>query len=246
VNLACKAILGAITDMDFAAPEADDFVPPLDPADNFLAAIGGDPIRASSLRRQYFSEILKALQQKDLQLLRDVDTRWSSTLLMIDRAILLREAIDKFLSDPQFRELHKYKLGDEDWKALELFKRILAVPHAFQQKLSAEKTPTLGDALPAFEAMIKAWEKQQGKYPEAVDIIQMGIDKLGAYRDRVEGVPAYIFAMSEFLFPLLAHLFIEYPVINPAVKLSWFENNHPERTQWARELFVNEVRPPSL
>jgi hypothetical protein len=49
--------------------------------------------------------------------------------------------------------------------------------------------------------MIKAWEKQQGKYPEAVDIIQMGIDKLGAYRDRVEGVPAYIFAMSEFLFP---------------------------------------------
>ena len=94
--------------------------------------------------------------------------------------------------------------------------------------------------------MIKAWEKQQGKYPEAMDIIQMGIDKLGAYRDRVEGVPAYIFAMSEFLFPLLAHLFIEYPVINPAVKLSWFENNHPERTQWARELFVNEVRPPSL
>jgi hypothetical protein len=28
---------------------------------------------------------------KDLQLLRDVDTRWSSTLLMIERAILLRE-----------------------------------------------------------------------------------------------------------------------------------------------------------
>ncbi|KAJ7793825.1 hypothetical protein B0H13DRAFT_2171692, partial [Mycena leptocephala] len=111
VNLACKAVLGAITDMDFAAPEADDFVPPRTPADNFLGAIVGDPvatirttvrvIRASSLRRQYFSEILKALQQKDLQLLRDVDTRWSSTLLMIDRAILLREAIDKFLSDPQ-------------------------------------------------------------------------------------------------------------------------------------------------
>ena len=44
MNLACKAILGAITDMDFAAPEADDFVPPLDPADNFLAAVGGDPV----------------------------------------------------------------------------------------------------------------------------------------------------------------------------------------------------------
>ena len=62
---------------------------------------------------------------------------------MVDRAVLLREvcpssrifpislkslqAIDKFLLDPQFRELHKYKLGDEDWKALEVFQRILAV-----------------------------------------------------------------------------------------------------------------------
>jgi hypothetical protein len=40
-----------------------------------------------------FSEVLKALQQKDLQLLQDVDARWSSTLLMIDHAILLREVI---------------------------------------------------------------------------------------------------------------------------------------------------------
>ncbi|KAJ7663671.1 hypothetical protein B0H17DRAFT_304895 [Mycena rosella] len=42
---------------------------------------------------------------KDLQLLRDVITRWSSTLLMIERAILLREAIDRFLSSNEFEEL---------------------------------------------------------------------------------------------------------------------------------------------
>ncbi|KAJ6597322.1 hypothetical protein B0H10DRAFT_2196991 [Mycena sp. CBHHK59/15] len=109
VNLACKAVLGAITDMKFAAPEAADFVPHPRAADDdadaptFLDTIHRDPvatvrttvrvIRASSLRRQYFSDILKALQQKDLQLLRDVDTRWSSTLLMIDRAVLLREGL---------------------------------------------------------------------------------------------------------------------------------------------------------
>lgn len=29
--------------------------------------------------------------KKDLQLLRDVDTRWSSMLLMIERALILRE-----------------------------------------------------------------------------------------------------------------------------------------------------------
>ena len=48
-------------------------------------------IRASSLRRQHFSAILKDLGQKDLQLLRDVRTRWSSTLFMIERAIGLRD-----------------------------------------------------------------------------------------------------------------------------------------------------------
>ncbi|KAF7326525.1 HAT family dimerization domain-containing protein [Mycena venus] len=147
VNLACKAVLGAITDMDFAASGSADFIPDPTRATTFLDAIARDPvatirttvrvIRASSLRRQYFSEVLKALQQKDLQLLRDVDTRWSSTLIMIDRAILLHEAIDKFLTNDQFRDLHKYKLGDDEWDALEAFKRILSVPHAFQQRLAS-------------------------------------------------------------------------------------------------------------
>ncbi|KAJ7104872.1 hypothetical protein C8R44DRAFT_746134 [Mycena epipterygia] len=205
--------IGAITDMKFVAPEAADFVPHPRVADDdadattSLDTIHRDPVAtvrttvrvicASSLRRQYFSDILKALQKKDLQLLRDVDTRWSSTLLMIDRAILLRQAIDKFLSDAQFRDLHKYKLGENDWDALKAFQRILVVPHAFQQKLSAEKTPTLGHAFPTFEAMISAWQKQQHAFPETADIVQKGIGKLESYRDRVQDVPVYISSMRE-------------------------------------------------
>ncbi|KAF7372427.1 HAT family dimerization domain-containing protein [Mycena venus] len=233
VNLACKAVLGAITDMDFAASGSADFIPDPTRATTFLDAIARDPvatirttIRASSLRRQYFSEVLKALQQKDLQLLRDVDTRWSSTLIMIDRAILLREAIDKFLTNDQFWDLHKYKLGDDEWDALEAFKRILSVLYAFQQRLSAEKTPTLGDALPAFEAMIKAWERQKISHPETAHVVQEGIDKLESYRDRVQDVPAYILSM----------------LINPAVKLRWFEKHWPERVQEVKDLFLHELR----
>ena len=48
-------------------------------------------IRASSIRRQQFSQIVKTFTGKDLQLLRDVDTRWSSALLMIERALILEE-----------------------------------------------------------------------------------------------------------------------------------------------------------
>lgn len=39
---------------------------------------------------------MAALHQKDLQLLRDVETRWSSTVLMIERAIILRHVSVSF------------------------------------------------------------------------------------------------------------------------------------------------------
>ncbi|KAK7021530.1 hypothetical protein R3P38DRAFT_2780753 [Favolaschia claudopus] len=236
----CKAVLSAITNMDFAAPGADDFVPGGAEPRTFLDAIARDPIatvrtsvrviRASSLRRQYFSEVLKALHMRDLQLLRDVDTRWSSTLIMIDRAV------------PSSRDLKKYKLSKPEWDALKSFQRILSVPHAFQQRLSAETTPTLGHALPAFEAMISQWEKQQTRHPETADIVQQGINKLDDYRERVEDVPAYILSMRRFsYFFFVLPLLIQFQVVNPAIKLNWFERYRPEKTQSVKNLFLREL-----
>ena len=46
-------------------------------------------IWALSLHRQYFSDVLRTLHLKDLQLLQDMDVCWSSTLLMVEHAILL-------------------------------------------------------------------------------------------------------------------------------------------------------------
>jgi hypothetical protein len=44
----------------------------------------------SSFRRISFSNIVEALQLPSHQLIRDVDTRWSSTYLMIERALELQ------------------------------------------------------------------------------------------------------------------------------------------------------------
>ncbi|KAJ7764720.1 hypothetical protein B0H16DRAFT_1883353 [Mycena metata] len=140
--------------------------------------------------------------------------------------VIVRQAIDQFLDSDEFGELRKYKLGDLEWQALEAFKKILEVPHAFQQKLSAEKTPTLGNALPAFEAMIKKWEQMQVDYPELADIIQKGLDKLGTYQERVERVPAYVLAM----------------LINPAIKLRWISTYRSDKIEWAKQLFKNALR----
>lgn len=42
--MACKAVLGAITDMDFATPGSADFVPDPGGAATFLDAIARDPV----------------------------------------------------------------------------------------------------------------------------------------------------------------------------------------------------------
>ncbi|KAL4254558.1 Zinc finger BED domain-containing [Pleurotus pulmonarius] len=234
VNLACKAVLGAITNMEFASETAPDYNP--DDASMFRETLDRDPIatirtvvrvtRASSYRRQCLSEIVQALYQKDLQLLRDVDTRWSSTLLMIERATLLRTAIDSFLRRNEFADLKKYQLTTAEWNVLDAYKLILSVPHAFQQKLSAEKTPTLCDTIPCYEAMSKKWESLQAELPALSTVIQQGLDKLEVYRDRAEVTPAYVLALF----------------LNPNIKLKWHMAHQPDKVAAARELLIQELR----
>ncbi|KJA21357.1 hypothetical protein HYPSUDRAFT_116044, partial [Hypholoma sublateritium FD-334 SS-4] len=92
------------------------------------------------------------------QLLRDVEIRWSSTLYMIERALTLEMPLDACTSSQEFEDLNRYKLTEPEWDALAVVREILLIPDAFQQKLSAEKTPTLCNAIPGFSAMIKMWE----------------------------------------------------------------------------------------
>jgi hypothetical protein len=70
----------------------------------------------------------------------------------------------------------------------------LQIPHAFQQKLSAEKAPTLSMALLSYERMISAWKALQVKYPHMCCAVQAGIDKLETYEERLQLSDAYILA----------------------------------------------------
>lgn len=89
--------------------------------------------------------------------------------------------------------------------------------------------------------MIKAWEKQQLSYPETAHIVQEGIHKLESYRERVQDVPAYILSMRKFDIFIIMSLLTACQVINPAVKLRWFEKHWPERVQTVKDLFLHEV-----
>ncbi|PBK86818.1 hypothetical protein ARMGADRAFT_940038, partial [Armillaria gallica] len=81
-----------------------------------------------------------------------VNVRWSSTDIMIEQALLLHEVWYCILL--QQCELQRHQLSNDKWTVLCLFHETLCVPHVFQQKLSAEKTPTLCDALPLFSTLI--------------------------------------------------------------------------------------------
>lgn len=78
---------------------------------------------------------------------------------------------------------------------------LFQVPHAFQQKLSAEKTPTLCEALPAYDAMLTVWKRLQTELPASyAQVIEAGVQKLDQYRDRTTEAPAYYLSMCKSLY----------------------------------------------
>ncbi|KAK0474640.1 hypothetical protein IW261DRAFT_1341484, partial [Armillaria novae-zelandiae] len=185
VNLTCQAVEMAIDQISY--PSALNM--------GALGNIDQNPIANLRTLIRSVSEI----QLGPLQLPCDVDIRWSSTDIMIEHAILLCRANELFLQSQEQRELHKYKPSDDEWTVLKLFHEILKVPHAFQHRLSAEKTLTLCDALPAFSAFLLHWCSLQQTMPEMEEVIEAGLDKLEDYFGKVMNIPAYIFSMSKLV-----------------------------------------------
>lgn len=125
------------------------------------------------------------------------------------------QVLSRFFTADDFRDLNT--LFDHDWTTLTQMNDILEVSsiacnlgftvltclmqvgHCFQQALSAEKTLTLGHALPAFEAMYNDWLVLSDKYPHLSDAIDAGLDKLSDYIHRVRQIPAYTLAMGRLL-----------------------------------------------
>lgn len=80
------------------------------------------------------------------------------------------------------------------------------IPHAFQQRLSAEKTPTVCEAVRSFSAITEVWKEHQDQYPETSNIVQAGIDKLEDYSDRTSLTPAYTVAMCTSSYICISHV----------------------------------------
>jgi len=74
--------------------------------------------------------------EQDYQLLHDVPTRWSSTLNsahFLNTFLLIKTTgnCDDITSDNEFKDLHKFKLTEEDWNLLKDYQEILQVTYCF-------------------------------------------------------------------------------------------------------------------
>ena len=73
------------------------------------------------------------------------------------------------------------------------------VPHAFQDILGAEVTPTICYSVPAYSAFINKWTLLKEDNPQWAKIIQPGLDKLEDYQECLAETPAYVVAMGKLI-----------------------------------------------
>ena len=116
--------------------------------------------------------------------------------------------------DAFFKEANWRALTSENWKELEMMRKVLEVcgyfflllilysllhqlPYLFQQALSFEKTPTLCHTVVAFEGFMLTLRGLQAREPEAEFIIEAGLTKLDEYYDQALLTPAYLLSVGE-------------------------------------------------
>ncbi|KAI0071883.1 hypothetical protein K474DRAFT_1563241, partial [Panus rudis PR-1116 ss-1] len=191
-------------------------------------------LRASGQRRNAFRRIIrtgnavKSWPQTsmsggvlpEVQLLRDCETRWSSTYLMIVRFLTLLPAVRLYVND------FGNQFNTEDFLVIRDIFLILRIAHRTQSVLCGERTPTLAFALPAYEALLEAWRKLKTSLPHLAHYIDVGISKIEEYVNRSRRTRAYALAM----------------ILNPQVKFTWLQSHwaHEERNN-AREWIFEEV-----
>ncbi|KAH8104076.1 hypothetical protein BXZ70DRAFT_681750 [Cristinia sonorae] len=150
----------------------------------------------------------------EVQLLRDCDTRWSSTFLMIDRALVLYPAIKGFLQLPDHIDLltDGLLLSNFELDVLQDIHQVLEIFHAAQELLSSERTPTLSMVIPVFEVLLQKLEDAKKNFSYLSIYIQTAIDKIREYMDKSRRTKIYALAM----------------VLNPAMKFSFVKSSGRE------------------
>ncbi|KAN0105734.1 hypothetical protein V8E52_010746 [Russula decolorans] len=198
INLATQALISTHSKSkhyDPAEPDAD-----------LTVGNGRDVARSSAKRKQLFADLQRHRNMKPIcQLLINMPVRWSSTYIMTSQTESMGGIINTFVyeigrdeKDLGKREkIDNLRLDAAEWDELKLFNDLLAHADNAQHAFSSDQAPSLHLALPALEALHKAWSSRRDrvKYRAFVTALDAGLAKIAEYYDRTAQSNAYTFAM---------------------------------------------------
>lgn len=88
-------------------------------------------------------------------------------------------------------------MGEAELQVLVDLLQVLEGADAVQQLLSAEKTPTLSNALPAYALLISYWRELSRNIPELAYVMEVGIKKVEEYVNQARTTKIYVLAMGK-------------------------------------------------
>ncbi|RDB16020.1 hypothetical protein Hypma_003461 [Hypsizygus marmoreus] len=225
VNLGNVSVMSHITKI--AAVETTTAIWEYDPTDPDNRILGGDldviaalrtlmvKIQASGQRIEYFEQCQVSCKISDpLKIPLHSNIRWGTAHLMVTRGHYLRQPMTLFMSTAD--ELYgpittlrqngcvvkhipwsAFKLSDTDWDRVLDASKILEDSNRIQQCFSAEKQPTLWNALPALEELQTAWEEKRDDphYAPYRDALSDGLAKLNKYYSFLDEKSAFVLAL---------------------------------------------------
>ncbi|KIK92652.1 hypothetical protein PAXRUDRAFT_792053 [Paxillus rubicundulus Ve08.2h10] len=158
---------------------------------------------SSAQREQLFKDIQSCLPDpcppsQVFQLLLDMPICWSSTYFVDIFVYELGLQADMMAKQKKIDEL---MLTGEEWKRVQLFASLLAHADNAQQSFSSDKGCTLQHALPALEALHKAWtiHSDYKRYAPFKDGLDAATDKLAEYYNCTADSNAYTLSICKCL-----------------------------------------------
>jgi hypothetical protein len=121
------------------------------------------------------------------------------------------QALTVFLNKATHTEIADRAITEDQQEVLRDICEFLQIPHAVQELLSAEHTPTLCEVLPQYENLLVMLRdlrviKLREAKPQLSRAINAAIKKIEEYVQKSRKTRIYALAMSKWLFLTLAHL----------------------------------------
>ncbi|KAH9448923.1 hypothetical protein Pst134EA_033173 [Puccinia striiformis f. sp. tritici] len=140
----------------------------------------------------------------------DVSTRWNSTFLMFQRAILLEKSYTHFCQ--QNKEVAGFILSTAEWNQARTMMKFLGPLSEATELLCASEYPTLNNALPVYIVLSQHLKSARQGLDDQLLLVQPAdqmVEKINTYLNSALQKPVYVCAM----------------ILDPRFKISFWKNN---------------------